>query len=119
VGTPASRRTVPQLHVGILSKGCQTSFASISSDAKHDALGDSSCRSISSRHFLVCLDRETQAPFLLLCEVQFVQSDPLADIKEMGGIPLVSLGSKLRRKDIAPQPEPKTTMRVRGKPLGV
>jgi hypothetical protein len=48
-----------------------------------------------------------------------VQSDPLADIKEMGGIPLVSLGSKLRRKDIAPQPEPKTTMRVRGKPLGV
>lgn len=43
----------------------------------------------------------------------------MTDITEMGGIPLVNLGSKLRRKEIAPQPEPKTTMRVRGKPLGV
>lgn len=34
-------------------------------------------------------------------------------------LPLVSLGSRLRRKVIPPQPEPKTTTRVRGVPPGV
>ena len=34
-------------------------------------------------------------------------------------LPLVSLGSRLRRKEIAPQPDPNTTTRVRGSPVAV
>ena len=39
--------------------------------------------------------------------------------KQAGFLPLVSLGSRLRRKEIAPQPDPSTTTRVRGSPVAV
>lgn len=34
-------------------------------------------------------------------------------------LPLVSLGSRFRRREMAPQPDPSTTIRVRGSPVGV